>query len=107
MSVETDADRLGVLSDFGLPVSWTPAAGGAAAALSALFDNATHTQARFAEDPAAIVTEATLTVRASDLPVGAAVGDAVTAEGTAYRVRTILPDGTGLAAVHLERDFAG
>ncbi len=103
MSVESADDRTTMLADFGAAVSWTPA-GGAPAGLTGLFDNATHLQSRYADDLPVVATEATLTIRASDLPAGAALDDAVSVGGVAYLVRSIMPDGTGLVAVHLEKD---
>lgn len=103
MTVESDADRLAFLADFGVSVSWTPV-GGSAASLTAIFDNGAGTRSQYAEDIAAQSNAASLTVRESDMPAGAASGDAVSIAGTAYLVRTILPDGTGMAEVQLERD---
>jgi len=105
MTVESPADRLSLLADFGVTVSWSPGAGDPVE-IVALFDNATHSQARFAEELPVIVSEATLTLRAADLPVGAARGDAVTVTAVAYLVEDIMPDGQGLASVHLERDHS-
>lgn len=105
MSVEADADRLALLADFGVAASWTPA-GGEAVSLMGLFDNATAPRTRFAEDLPVETTEATLTVRAIDLPTGAARGDAVSLAGVDYLVKAIEPDGTGLASVSLEEDLS-
>lgn len=106
MSVETDADRLALFADFGVAATWTPAGGGDPVSLIGLFDNATAARTRFAEDLPVETTEATLTVRAVDLPADAARDDPVSLAGVAYRVKAIEPDGTGLAAVALEEDLS-
>ena len=40
----------------------------------------------------------------ADLPSGATSGDAITIDGTAYTVRVIQPEGTGVTTVVLEKD---
>lgn len=93
-----------MLADFGIAVSWTPA-GGSAATLTALFDNAARIEADYAEAGGYVAEEATLTLREADIPAGAAKDDAVTVDSAAYLVKAILPDGTGLANVTLEKDL--
>jgi len=41
---------------------------------------------------------------AADLPIGAAAGDAITVGGTAYTVRVIQPEGTGVTTLVLEKN---
>ena len=41
---------------------------------------------------------------AADLPSGAAAGDAITVDGTAYTVRVIQPEGTGVTTLVLEKN---
>ena len=40
----------------------------------------------------------------ADLPYGAASGDAITIDGTAYTVRVIQPEGTGVTTLVLEKN---
>jgi hypothetical protein len=40
----------------------------------------------------------------ADLPDGAASGDAITIDGTAYTVRVIQPEGTGVTTLALEKN---
>ena len=39
-----------------------------------------------------------------DLPNGAVAGDAITVDGTAYTVRVIRPEGTGVTTLVLEKN---
>ena len=40
----------------------------------------------------------------ADLPNGAVAGDAITVDGTAYTVRVIQPEGTGVTTLVLEKN---
>ena len=41
---------------------------------------------------------------AADLPIGAAAGDAIMVDGTAYTVRVVQPEGTGVTTLVLEKN---
>tara|TARA_B100000959_G_scaffold247302_1_gene273493 strand:+ start:135 stop:266 length:132 start_codon:yes stop_codon:yes gene_type:complete len=43
-------------------------------------------------------------LRKGGLPTGAAAGDAISVDSTAYTVRVIQPEGTGVATPVLEKD---
>lgn len=99
MSVETAADRAHFLADFGVSVVYDAAGG--PETITGILDAAFVAAGEIGSTSIA-THEATLTVRAEDLPDGAAPGDTAMVDGTAYRVREIQPDGTGMAFVLLE-----
>ena len=85
--------------DFGAVGVFTPA-GGEGVAVAGIFD-AAHREAVQAE--AGVSTSApAFTVFATDLPAGAAQGDALEVEGRRWRVADMEPDGTGLVRLVLE-----
>ena len=102
MAIESAADRLAFLdtNDFAVTASWTVGVATATvpciherpAALGSAMANIGFPQAN-----------PTLVCRAADLPSGYAQGNAVTVDGYAYKVLDVLPDGTGMARVDLER----
>lgn len=101
--IEDDADRAAFLdtSNFGVLVVYT-LQGGAPVSFSGLLSNASSAVDGLA-GPSTILTEAGLTVRAADVPVGAGAGDTVVIGAVNYSVRAVMPEGTGLAHIVLER----
>ncbi len=101
MSVETDADRLAMIADFGVTISWTVGAA-TTTGIVALFDGGTIPQ--LTQDGVdTLNTRATLTLREADLPAGAgAADDTVVVAGVSYHPKAVMPDGQGMAVVTLE-----
>ncbi len=90
------------IDDFATASSYTPT-GGSASTLDGIFDS------KFFEvDPISGVGVVSAQPRfictTADLPSGAAAGDAITVDGTAYTVRVIQPDGTGITTLVLEKN---
>lgn len=101
MAVETDADRLAMLADFGTLADWTVGVT-TTEDIVVLFDNGTIGQT-LQETVAAQNRRATITLRASDLPAGAgAVSDTIAVGGGSYHPDGPMPDGEGLVVVHLK-----
>lgn len=105
MAIESDADRLAMLADFGGAVRWT--VGAATAELVGLLHKGT-VRMEMDEGPDILNARATLQCRTSDVPAGAAMGnglvftDPLTEADENYVVKSIEPDGTGMSIVLLE-----
>ena len=88
--------------DFATASSYTPS-GGSASTVNGIFDNEF-----FEVDPLSGVGVVSAQPRfictTADLPSGAAAGDAITVDGTAYTVRVIQPEGTGVTTLVLEKN---
>ena len=72
-------------------------------ALGGIFSAANSITAQMGEWPGVSTSAPLFTCRASALPAGAGDGDHLTLGATAWTVRSIQPDGTGLARLILER----
>lgn len=103
MPVESAADRAVFVNpdEFGAAIIWPPAP----LPIAALVQNGTLLIGT-PDGPDIQTREATLVVNEADLPPGHSQDDAVTVGGVAYLVRSIEPDGTGMATIRLERDDA-
>ena len=88
--------------DFATASSYTPT-GGSASTVNGIFDNEF-----FEVDPLSGVGVVSAQPRficaMADLPSGAVSGDAITVDSTAYTVRVIQPEGTGVTTLVLEKD---
>ena len=88
--------------DFATASSCTPT-GGPASTVNGIFDNEF-----FEVDPLSgvgvVSAQPRFVCTTADLPSGAASGDAITIDGTAYTVRVIQPEGTGVTTVVLEKN---
>ena len=88
--------------DFATTASYTPS-GGSASTVNGIFDNEF-----FEVDPLSgvgvVSAQPRLFCTTADLPSGAASGDAITIDGTAYTVRVIQPEGTGVTTLVLEKN---
>lgn len=103
MSVESAADRAAFLADFGEVITWTV---GAAVSSLTVIAHAGTTRME-AEDGAAVLNNrATLQCREADIPLGAARGNAVGFRSLAHIVKSIEPDGAGMAVILLEEVVA-
>jgi len=88
--------------DFATASSYTPS-GGSTRTVNGIFDNEF-----FEVDPLSGVGVVSAQPRfictTADLPSSAAAGDAITIDGTAYTVRVIQPEGTGVTTLVLEKN---
>ncbi|MFP6704707.1 MAG: hypothetical protein VCE75_01385 [Alphaproteobacteria bacterium] len=88
--------------DFATASSYTPS-GGSASTVNGIFDNE-----NFEVDPLSgvgvVSAQARFACTMADLPSGAVSGDAFTIDGTAYTVRVIQPEGTGITTLVLEKN---
>lgn len=117
MPVETAADRLAFFDtdEFGVEVSYTPAAGGGATTIIGHFDSAAE-QIEVENEIAIQTRRPQLQCRVEDLSGGGNDGDTIvvtsgqllaagldmSAAGT-YTVRVAEPDGTGMVTLILEK----
>ncbi len=101
MAVETAADRLVMLSDFGIDVSYT-LQGGVAETYKAINDN-DYEAVEAGGSVAFAVSRPRLTMRTADIPT-AAEGDAVAYGGDTYTVHVVMADGTGITELILSKD---
>ncbi len=99
MPVESAADRAVFtnLEEFGAAIFWADYL----PAVQAIVQSGTILLGA-ADGPDSQTREATLVVSEADLPLGHAEDDPVRIGGIAYLVRSIEPDGTGMALVRLE-----
>lgn len=109
MAVESAADRASFFADFGEldDDGVTPALKWTAGAVTTDVAGHLHrgTVRMDVEDGAGVINNrATFHCALEALPIGAAVGQAVTFKGTDYTVKSIEPDATGLVVVLLEED---
>lgn len=100
MPVETSADRIALLADFGVDATFTPS-GGSATTVKVIFDK------DFQEaDAGGSITFAIEVPRAlgrtSELG-SAAEGDALVIDGVDYQILVVMPDGQGMTELRLEK----
>jgi len=102
MSVESAADRALFFDtgEFAVTAIWTR--GSTPVSLSVLLNSGSVESDQF-EGPGSIVESGEILLRAEDLPAGAVAGDAITIAGQNYTAKSILPDGTGIVLVTLEK----
>ena len=102
MTVESAADRLAFLADFGVPVQWAQH-GEVVATFTAVFDRPTVVSDGLAE-AASLDRVPTLCLREADLPANAAEDDAIVVDGDTigFACRTLRPDGAGMCIVDLK-----
>ena len=96
--VETAADRLIMLSDFGVDCTYTPA-GGSASTIKAILQNE-----YFAIETGSVAMEMSqpiAVIRTADAP-SIAHDDTMVMESVTYKVKNIRPDGTGISEIQLE-----
>ncbi|MBP7001715.1 hypothetical protein [Amaricoccus sp.] len=101
-----DADDFAVFFDpdgFGSLGSYALAAGSPAVEVGGIFTAAHAVAAPLGDWPGVSTSTPVFTCRAAMLPAGAGDGDTLTLGATAWTVRSIQPDGTGLARLILER----
>lgn len=117
MPVETAADRLAFFDteEFGVEVSYTPAAGGGATTIIGHFDSAAAS-IEVDGEVAVQTRQPQLQCRVGDLAGGGHEGDTIsitsgqltaagldTAPAGTYKVRVVEPDGTGMVTLILEK----
>lgn len=100
MMVETAADRLILLADFGQDVTYT-VQGGQAATIRAIFDNQ-FIQVDSGGSVGFAIQQPKLTVRTQDV-VNCTEGDTFVVSGTTYISRVVQDDGTGMTEIVLEK----
>ena len=99
MTVESADDRLGMLADFGEEITWT--VGVTPSTLTVLAHYGT-VRTEMQDGPGVLNRRATLQCREADIPVGGAAGNSVTFRAQPATVKSIEPDGAGMASVLLE-----
>jgi hypothetical protein len=99
MPVETAADRLLMLADFGESVTFMPKIG-SEATITAIFDNQYEAVDAGGSVDFAVVSPR-LTVRTSDIPK-AEDGDTFLVRNIWYTARILMDDGTGITEIALE-----
>jgi len=89
--------------DFATASSYT-LSGGSASTVNGISDNE-----YFEVDPLSgvgvVSAQPRFVCTTADFPSGAAAGDAITVDGTAYAVRVIQPEGTGVTTLALEKNY--
>jgi hypothetical protein len=100
MPVETADDRLFMLQDFGFDVAYTN--NGNTTTIKGILDNEFEEVELGGSVPFAL-QKPRLHCRTSDV-VNAANGDTMVIEGVTYYVRVIMPDGTGMTEIQLEKE---
>jgi hypothetical protein len=100
MPVETADDRSYLLADFGVSATYT-SVGGTPATITVIFDNEYIPVETGATMPFAMQQPKCL-ARTSDL-AGVAENGTLAIDGTTYYIRIVMPDGTGMTELMLER----
>ncbi len=100
MAVESAADRLAMLADFGQSITYT-VQGGSAVTITGIFDN------DYAEVDAGgmvgfAMQQPRIVVRTSDV-ASATEGDTFVISGVTYLSRVVQDDGTGMTFIVLEK----
>ena len=105
MAVESTADRAAFLStdEFGEEVTWT--VGAASSTINVVADTGTE-RLEMIDGPGALSRRVGLLCRETDIPTGATRGNVVTFRSAAHAVKSIEPDGEGMALVRLEKTVA-
>jgi len=98
MAVETEADRLLFVDgdEFAVAVVW------GASSFTAIFDAEYQLLVTPLVDGGVEGSGPQILARSSDIPVGAAQGDALTVDGRSYKAVEFKPDGTGMTTVRLQ-----
>ena len=96
--VETAADRLVMLSDFGVNCTYTPS-GGSATTIKAILLNDYYSVE--AGSVAVEMNQPIAVIRTADA-ASIAHGDTMVMDSVTYKVNNIRPDGTGISEIQLE-----
>lgn len=97
--LDTTTDIEFLLNDFGVTVTYTK--GGDSKDIIAIFDN-TYEAIDIGGGVPFAMAQPRLYTRTSDLPL-AADGDIITIQGVDYIVRVVMPDGTGVTELQVEK----
>ena len=95
MAIETAADRAILLDDFGVSATWS------STSVKGIFDNV-YAAEDVGGGVAFAMTQPRFLCRTADIN-GMAEGDVITIESVGYYVRIIMPDGTGLTELAMEK----
>jgi len=98
--VETADDRLFMLQDFGSDIAYT--SNGNTVTIKGILDNEFEEVELGGSVPFAL-QKPRLHCRTSDV-INAANGDTMIIEGVTYYVRVVMPDGTGMTEIQLEKE---
>ena len=103
MAVETAADRAAFLDadEFGEILAWTS---GAVTSTVPGIPSTGALRIDQMEGPGVLGRHCAVLVSVGDLPIGAGPGNAVTFRSAPHTVKSIEPDGTGMALVRLEEN---
>ena len=91
------------LATFGVPVVYTPALDGTPINLQGVFDEKRDMVSLMGDGLDAVVPQAVVEIRISDLGVDPISDDQVTIDGLTYRILDVQLDGKGMAQLHLVR----
>lgn len=100
MPVETADDRALLLADFGVSATFTPS-GGVGSAVTGILDN-DYEAVDAGGSVSFAVTRPRFVCRTADIPA-AAEGDTLAVSGVTYVIRVVMPDGTGMTELMLEK----
>lgn len=104
MAIESAADRAMFLDadEFGVTATYRKYGTATDIPITGIFD-AEHSVGAIGGDIEIASVSPQFLARSADLPSGAADRDSVTVDGTAYKVRFVEPDGTGMTVLKLEK----
>jgi hypothetical protein len=103
MAVESADDRAVFFNadDFGVAASFTPS-GGSASTVNGIIRNV-YFEAEAGGNVGVSMQDPMFICRTADVP-SVAEGDALSVSGTAYTIRVVEPDGTGMTRLMLEKN---
>ena len=100
MSIETASDRALMLADFGVSAIFDPAST-SYTTVKGVFDN-DYESVNAGGSMDFAITRPRFYCRSADVP-DVSEGDDLEVEGVAYKIRVIMPDGTGMTELLLEK----
>ena len=101
MAVELADDRAIFLADFGVTATYTPSFG-AEKSITVIFDNE-YLDVDVGGSVAFATQQPKILARDGDIS-GMKEGDVITISNVDYTIRVVMPDGTGMTEIMLEKD---
>lgn len=99
MPVETSADRMAMIADFGVTATYTPF-GGTPVSVMGIFDNA-YEDVSAGGTVGFAVLQPRFFCRSEDISA-AQEDDTLVVGGVSYTIAVVMPDGTGMTSLMLE-----